>query len=67
MFGRARRIARRTARRMARRQVILGGGASAETGSPDVSEELRGLAALRDDGVLTEEEFEARKQRLIES
>ena len=35
-------------------------------GGSSVSEELRGLVELRAEGVLTEEEFEAQKRRLLE-
>jgi hypothetical protein len=34
----------------------------APAGQPDYREELEGLATLRDQGVITEEEFEAKKK-----
>jgi hypothetical protein len=37
------------------------------TEAPDFAAELRKLAALRDDGLLTEEEFQARRAKLLES
>ncbi|MEX2280469.1 MAG: SHOCT domain-containing protein, partial [Acidimicrobiia bacterium] len=39
---------------------------SLRRGGSSVSEELSGLAELRDRGVLSEEEFEAQKRRLLE-
>jgi len=39
---------------------------SLRRGGSSVSDELAGLAELRDRGVLTEEEFEAQKRRLLE-
>ena len=38
-----------------------------KTASPDafVADEIRKLAALRDEGILTEEEFAAKKQQLL--
>lgn len=40
-------------------------GASAPSSVPSVSDELRKLAQLRDDGVLTEQEFQQQKARLL--
>jgi Short C-terminal domain len=34
---------------------------------PSIADELRKLAALRDDGILTEEDFQGQKQRLLSS
>jgi predicted Zn-dependent peptidase len=39
--------------------------ASAPSGQPDYIAELKQLAELRDAGVITEEEFEAKKQQLL--
>lgn len=39
---------------------------SLRRGGSSLAEELRGLAALRDEGVLSEEEFEAEKRRMLE-
>ena len=35
--------------------------------TPDFADEMRKLAALRDDGLLTEEEFQARRSKLLDS
>lgn len=37
----------------------------APAGQPDYIQELEGLAALRDHGVITDEEFEAKKKQLL--
>jgi Short C-terminal domain len=34
-------------------------------GGPDLADQIRKLAALRDDGLLTQEEFEAQKAKLL--
>ena len=36
------------------------------SGNPDIPDQIRKLAELRDAGILTEEEFEAKKQSLLE-
>lgn len=41
-----------------------GAGAPA-TAEPDVADQIRKLAQLRDDGILTEEEFQAKKAQLL--
>lgn len=41
--------------------------APASATAPDLSDQLRKLAALRDDGLLTDEEFEVQKSRLLNS
>lgn len=39
--------------------------APAAASAPDLVEQLRGLAGLRDDGILTEDEFAAKKEALL--
>jgi hypothetical protein len=70
MFGsarrKARRAARRTSRRLARRGEEPYGGEQAGTEAADrTAHELRQLAKLRDEGVLTDEEFEAKKRQVL--
>ena len=38
---------------------------AASAPEPDITDQLRKLAALRDDGILTEEEFAAQKAKLL--
>jgi hypothetical protein len=51
-------------------KLVLGGGtpvpAAAAAAQPDVMEQLRKLGELRDAGILTPEEFEAKKAQLLE-
>ena len=47
-------------------EVDEGGGAPA-SGSDSVAEELTKLAALHDQGVLTDAEFDAQKQKILNS
>jgi Short C-terminal domain len=69
----ARRTARRTSRRVARRQQWLqqdqeGPPAdSADYGeaTPDPAEELQKMAELHKQGVLTDEEFAAKKKQIL--
>lgn len=80
MFGPSRRVSRRTARRtsrrMYRRQAMFDsmgpdpGYDEYDAGpppapEPDVATELTKLAALRDQGVLTDAEFEAKKKQML--
>jgi Short C-terminal domain/DNA helicase IV / RNA helicase N terminal len=39
----------------------------AEQAKPDMADQLRKIAALRDDGILTDEEFDAKKKQLLEA
>lgn len=79
MFG-SRRVARRTARRTTRRQMRfqdqMSGGyeepepqyappAPAAPPEPDYAAELQKLASLRDQGVINDEEFEAKKKQIL--
>lgn len=77
MFGPSRRVARRTARRTSRRQAYFqdaAGGygydepepaAPAAPAEPDYSAELQKLARLREQGILTDEEFDAKKKQIL--
>lgn len=80
VFGPSRRVARRTARRTSRRQMAMYGGQQeqyydepepqyqAPPPQPvqqDYAAELQKLAQLRDAGVLTDEEFEAKKKQIL--
>lgn len=42
-----------------------GNGEAATAPEPDVADQLRKLAQLRDDGILTDDEFQARKTQLL--
>jgi Short C-terminal domain len=77
MFGPSRRVARRTARRTTRRQMAfqeqMSGGydepepqyAPAAPAAPDYAAELQKLAALKDQGLINDEEFEAKKKQVL--
>jgi hypothetical protein len=75
VFGQNRRVARRTARRVARRQEMLNqpedpgyeAGPAAEAGPTqvDTAEEIRKLAELHEQGILTDEEFAAKKKQIL--
>jgi len=78
MFGPSRRVARRTARRTSRRQMAMhesmsGGQAEPEPqyeappapAAPDYTEELQKLASLRDQGIINDQEFEAKKKAIL--
>jgi hypothetical protein len=69
-------VARRTARRTARRQQFLFSDRGDEGGydepepqaapaQPDYTQELQDLAKLREQGILTDEEFEAKKKQIL--
>jgi hypothetical protein len=67
VLGTNRRVARRTARRVARRQQGMQESQEAppaEYGeaAPDPAEELQKLADLHKQGILTDEEFAAKKE-----
>jgi len=53
------------AKKQAERAATAASAPSATPPAGDVADQLRKLAALRDDGILTEEEFAAQKQRLL--
>lgn len=78
MFGPSRRVARRTARRTSRRQMAMQQSmapepeeyaapapAAAAPAAPDYAAELEQLAALKQQGILTDEEFEAKKKQIL--
>jgi Short C-terminal domain len=81
MFGPSRRVARRTARRTSRRQMAMhesmSGGYDepepqyqqppppAAPAEPDYTEELTKLAGLRDQGIINDQEFEAKKKAIL--
>ena len=76
MFGPSRRVARRTARRTTRRQMAFqdqSGGydepepqyAPPAPAEPDYAAELQKLASLRDQGVISNEDFEAKKKQVL--
>jgi hypothetical protein len=70
--GTATAVSNRVSRRQANRWAVQGGGGyetappqePMEAG-PDPVEQLRQLAKLRDDGILTEEEFAAEKHKIL--
>jgi hypothetical protein len=76
----ARRTARRTSRRVSRRQMGMqesmapepeyyepppAPAAPAAPAPPDYAAELEQLAALKQQGILTEEEFQAKKKQIL--
>jgi HAMP domain-containing protein len=80
MFGPSRRVARRTARRTSRRQAAFRdmeqGYYDAPEPAPqhapapaaegaDYVEELQKLAKLKEQGILSEEEFQAKKKQIL--
>jgi hypothetical protein len=81
MFGPSRRIARRTARRTSRRQMAMRDAmapepeyyepaqapapAAAEPAEPDYAAEIEKLGQLKSQGLISEEEFEAKKQQIL--
>jgi hypothetical protein len=81
MFGPSRRVARRTARRTSRRQMAMHDMQQgyydepepqyapppppAAPAEPDYAEELAKLAQLKNQGIISEEEFEAKKKQIL--
>ena len=78
MFGPSRRVARRTARRTSRRQAYfqdaMSGGYDAPEpaaapppapAAPDYAAELQKLASLRDQGIIDDAEFDAKKKQIL--
>jgi hypothetical protein len=78
MFGPSRRVARRTARRTARRQAYFRDAMEPEpeyeqpapppaaaAPAPDMASQLAELAKLKEQGALSEEEFEAAKRKIL--
>jgi hypothetical protein len=81
MFGRGRRMARRTSRRTARRTTRRQMAMQDSYGEPeyyddepqaaapaekDITSQLEELAKLKDQGILTEEEFQAKKKQILD-
>jgi len=68
-FGQFRRVARRTSRRTARRnapeQSEQHTTAQDAPAKADPTQELENLAKLKSEGVITEEEFEAKKKQIL--
>ena len=78
----SRRTARRTARRTTRRQMAMYGEPEyyddepeyapqvapppAAPAEPDMTEQLQELAKLKEQGILTEEEFQAKKKQILD-
>lgn len=79
MFGPGRRVARRTARRTSRRQAAMyqdsyqepapapaaPAAAPAAPAEPDYAAELEQLAQLKAQGIINDEEFEAKKKQIL--
>ena len=78
MFGPGRRVARRTARRTTRRQMAIQGAysqpepayeepkyAAPPPAAPDYVAELEKLAQLKNQGIISDEEFEAKKRQIL--
>jgi|RhiMetdeSRZDD1v2_1073273.scaffolds.fasta_scaffold1153531_2 hypothetical protein len=77
----ARRTSRRTARRVSRRQMAMqdsygepeyyddepqAAPPPAAPAEPDMTSQLQELAKLKDQGILTEEEFQAKKKQILD-
>ena len=76
----ARRTSRRTARRTTRRQMAMYGEPEyydeepepqaapppAAPAEPDMASQLQELAKLKEQGILTEEEFQAKKKQILD-
>jgi len=78
MFGPSRRVARRTARRTSRRQAAFRDSyddgydepqqappPQAAPAEPDMTDQLQDLAKLHEQGILTDEEFAAKKKEIL--
>ena len=64
----ARRTSRRTSRRMSAAQAPPPASAPAAPAAPaqhDDMAEIQQLAAMKDQGILTEEEFQAKKKQIL--
>jgi Short C-terminal domain len=77
MFGPSRRVARRTSRRTSRRMAARYDEPSydepqqapppqAAPAEPDMTEQLQDLAKLHEQGILTDEEFAAKKKEILD-
>jgi Short C-terminal domain len=78
MFGPGRRVARRTARRTTRRQMAMrdayeepyydepqAAAPPPAPAQPDLTTQLAELAKLKEQGIITEEDFEAKKKQIL--
>jgi hypothetical protein len=81
MFGPSRRVARRTARRTSRRQMAMYSDQGYDepepsyqqqaapppqaSAQPDMTEQLQDLAKLHEQGILTDDEFQAKKKEIL--
>lgn len=76
MFGPSRRVARRTARRTSRRQAYMRDAMydepepeyappPAAPAEPDYAAELQKLASLKEQGIIDDAEFEAKKKQIL--
>jgi hypothetical protein len=78
MFGPSRRVARRTARRTSRRQAAFRDSyddgydepqqappQQAAPAQPEMTEQLQDLAKLHEQGILTDDEFQAKKKEIL--
>lgn len=81
MFGPSRRVARRTSRRTSRRVSRRQGAMYDDQGyddepqqapppqaapaEPDMTEQLQDLAKLHEQGILTDDEFQAKKKEIL--
>ncbi len=61
------RVSRRQGQRWAEQELAQGPAPAAAAPAPDPIAQLRELGALRDQGVLTEDEFAAQKAKLLGS
>jgi hypothetical protein len=75
MFGPSRRVARRTSRRTSRRMMARNeqmydepeqAPPQAAPAEPDMTEQLQDLAKLHEQGILTDEEFAAKKKEILD-
>jgi hypothetical protein len=78
MFGPSRRVARRTSRRTSRRMAArydepaydepqqAAPPPQAAPAEPDMTEQLQDLAKLHEQGILTDEEFAAKKKEILD-
>jgi Short C-terminal domain len=75
MFGPSRRVARRTSRRTSRRMADRyeqsydepqqAPPPQAAPAEPDMTEQLQDLAKLHEQGILTDDEFQAKKKEIL--
>jgi Short C-terminal domain len=75
MFGPSRRVARRTSRRTSRRMMARNeqmydepeqAPPQAAPAEPDMTEQLQDLAKLHEQGILTDDEFAAKKKEILD-